>query len=54
MGRVAQDQPPVSPTHPARAEGVSRLDHLLHMGVSARKPLPGRFRKGWGPDGGTL
>lgn len=35
MGRVAQYQPPVSPTHPARAEGVSRLDHLLQMGVSA-------------------
>lgn len=35
MGRVAQYQPPVSPIHPARAEGVSRLDHLLQMRVSA-------------------
>lgn len=35
MGQVAQYQPPVSPTHPARAGEASRLDPLLEMGVSA-------------------
>lgn len=54
MGPVAQYQLLVSPTHPTKAEGASRLDRLLEMGVSAPKLLPGHYRKGWGPDGGTL
>lgn len=51
---MAPQQPPASPTHPARAEGAGGPDCLLEMGVSTPDTPTRLSQERLGPDGGAL